>query len=802
MTDFYGKGKTFLSKGQYDKAIECYKLGIEQADARCWYGYGCCLKNGDGVEKDYDKGLEIIKANYEAILELANAGDAWSILAIAFYYYNGWVVKKDLQAFFAWAKKSAEAENSEGMWRLGYAYEFGEGTEIDLKKAFEWYKKSAEAENSEGMWRLGRAYEKGKGTEKNLKKAFEWYKKSAKAENSQGMWLLGCAYEDDLTKAFEWYKKSAEAGNDYGALFLASTYEQGEGTEIDLTKAFEWYKKSAEAGNDEGMMRLGFAYEKGKGTDIDLTKAFEWYKKSAEAGNDEGMMRLGFAYEKGNGTDIDLTKAFEWYKKSAETGNSDAMWYLAVAYERGRCTEKNLEEAFKWYKKSAEAGNSDAMWKLADAYEKGKGTEIDLQKSFEWLKKSAETGNAFGTGLFAHAYICGRGVEKDYQKALEYAGICATYNSGIGYSFIAKEYLKGKYLEQDYNKARELYEKATSLEEDSDFAFAGLAYLYENGYGVEKNPQLMVEYLQKSFLAYNNNAEVCYKLGYAYYDGNGVEQDLEKAKELFEKALSLGYHCSYRLSIVKEALGEEIKDNPMRLYAETLSKKNLKPSKIHALVEKDLQKDFGKTWDKLNENTKVFLSTAMTTFISLYSVGPHARGDLDFSSAISPMFKALEMEISQYLFSGYMEYLTSNNVDPSQFINEKRFFVIPYENRYLSPDKATVFTLGKIKELMGLKKKNSFSLNKRVSSTEEVSIDKAMFDYLKEKVRDTAFSLYEDRELAEYFMGLAQTIDDMTRDKRNRAAHKDILSCKIAEQCGNQIIKSQKILKTFVDMFK
>jgi len=41
-----------------------------------------------------------------------------------------------------WFRKASEHGNSNGQWRLGTMYRFGEGVEIDLEKADEWYRKS------------------------------------------------------------------------------------------------------------------------------------------------------------------------------------------------------------------------------------------------------------------------------------------------------------------------------------------------------------------------------------------------------------------------------------------------------------------------------------------------------------------------------------------------------------------------------------------------------------------------------------------------------------------------------------
>lgn len=57
--------------------------------------------------------------------------------------------------------------------------ENGIGIEKNLNKAFEWYKKSAENDNSEGMFSIGYAYHNGIGIDRDIEKAIYWYEKAS-----------------------------------------------------------------------------------------------------------------------------------------------------------------------------------------------------------------------------------------------------------------------------------------------------------------------------------------------------------------------------------------------------------------------------------------------------------------------------------------------------------------------------------------------------------------------------------------------------------------------------------------------
>lgn len=566
-------------------------------------------------------------------------------------------------------------------------------------------------------------------------------------------------------------------------------------------------KRRAESGDSDGMVLLGRAYKRGMGTEKNAKKAFEWFEKAANAGNSEGMWRLGCAYGFGEGVEKSQDKDFEWTEKSAEAGNSGGMWRLGYAYEYGIGTEENAQKAFEWFEKAANAGNGTGMWRLGYAYERGKGVEKNDDLAYAWYQKSADTNERTGVWFLGHAYLLGIGVQKDTKIATELIIKSAEMGKVNAYSSLADEYLRGEHVNKSYEKAKEYYEKETEIG-NGFYGYKGLANLYEHGYGVEESAEKMVEYLEKAYETSTENAEVYYKLGYAYYDGNGVKRDLNKAKELIERALLLGYNCSFRLEVIKKELGERDENEPMGEFAEQMVKNKLAINKLFAKVEKDLKKEFGNTWDRLQDNTRVFLNTAMASFVTLYAMGNHARGCVDFSSAITPMFKALESEVGHYLFSGYMRYLKENEISPFEFGEGKRFFIDMYAKKYLEPDELGEFSLGSVLSLMGIKKDSGRASEVedeaagRRGGVRELIMDEPMVEYLKKIVKENAFSLYSERELKEYFIVFAETIDDMTHSTRNKAAHVGVMSYAHAVACGNQIIKKAKLLKTFVDTFK
>ena len=88
----------------------------------------------------------------------------------------------------------------------------------------------------------------------------------------------------------------------------------------------------------------------------------------------------------------------------------------------------------------------------------------------------------------------------------------------------------------DYTAAFKMFNLLA--DNDNAAAQANIGYYYDNGYGVEKNPEEAVRWYKVA--AKNGNIYAQYNLGIMYEIGNGVTQDYEKAYEWFNMAAERG----------------------------------------------------------------------------------------------------------------------------------------------------------------------------------------------------------------------------------------------------------------------
>jgi hypothetical protein len=246
----------------------------------------------------------------------------------------------------------------------------------------------------------------------------------------------------------------------------------------------------------------------------------------------------------------------------------------------------------------------------------------------------------------------------------------------------------------------------------------------------------------------------------------------------------------------------------MRKYAEKITKKKNFFATLPTRVLKDLEKDFADTWLMLDKKTRDSLTTAIMFYVQTYSYGSAMYGNIDFAPTINGICKALEIELGKVLYTRYLQYLISQNVDPNSFPKNRSFLkqISKNECSYRNPEDVSNFTLGSIKLLVGLDKELMFeaqlldSNEKQRQAKYKNKIDKTMVDYMRYICKEGAFGdIEEERAITDYLIYFTQEIGSIADSLRNPAAHANIMKCEKAEVCGNYIIKVQKLLINFLN---
>lgn len=113
------------------------------------------------------------------------------MLTLGFMYLEGYGIEKSYEKAIYWWEKSANLNNIDAVYNLGYLYS-NEKEMLNSEKAFFWYKIAAEKGNAQAMCYVADAYSAGNGVNEDKKEAQYWYRKSC--ENN---YAYACMELDD-----------------------------------------------------------------------------------------------------------------------------------------------------------------------------------------------------------------------------------------------------------------------------------------------------------------------------------------------------------------------------------------------------------------------------------------------------------------------------------------------------------------------------------------------------------------------------------------------------------------------------
>eukprot|EP01111_Echinosteliopsis_oligospora_P018689 TRINITY_DN870_c0_g1_i3.p1 TRINITY_DN870_c0_g1~~TRINITY_DN870_c0_g1_i3.p1 ORF type:complete len:557 (-),score=171.73 TRINITY_DN870_c0_g1_i3:674-2344(-) len=184
--------------------------------------------------------------------------------------------------------------------------------------------------------------------------------------------------------------------------------------------------------------------------------------------------------------------------------------------------------------------NAEELHLQAEKYRKGEGVEIDLKKAVKIYKKASNLGYLKSTFELAKCYEHGKGVKKSLVKAMK---LCAVAGGGGLWSSVLHLGTSASFPNNEYKE--EIYNISAKNGDVSSLYF--LAYLAR--FGPKKNMKKGIKLLQQG--AEMNHAPSISSLAQIYMNGakDSVKQDIDKGKQLFEKASNLGYSvASYNLA--------------------------------------------------------------------------------------------------------------------------------------------------------------------------------------------------------------------------------------------------------------
>ena len=205
---------------------------------------------------------------------------------------------------------------------------------------------------------------------------------------------------------------------------------------------------------------------------------------------------------------------------------------------------KNTPLEIELLEKAAEQGDHKAQYELGEAYYYGKGVLQSYSKAKYWREKAAFQGefNAYSNKETETPNALRKKVMQEYGKIVEteeakrelIAHIYTTPINTINLNateqsdaetqyLLALAYLKGEGIEQSYEKAKYWLEKAAEQQHPKAQT---LLSIYQEG-------NILHLYIE---MAKKGDGESLFNIGFAYHEGEGVEQSYYKAAYWLDEA--------------------------------------------------------------------------------------------------------------------------------------------------------------------------------------------------------------------------------------------------------------------------
>lgn len=170
---------------------------------------------------------------------------------------------------------------------------------------------------------------------------------------------------------------------------------------------------------------------------------------------------------------------------------------------------------------------------LGFIYWMGTDVKADYPKAKYWFERAAKQGNPQSINALGVMNYLAQGVPKDNKKAEEYYLLAAKEGSKQAKLNLGDVYREGGFgVDTNYDKALHWYQ--LGIADEPARAYNGISLVYMTQEEYEQAYKYLVKAADLGYPQAQNN------LGYYYDAGIFVEQDKEKAKYWYKKAISQG----------------------------------------------------------------------------------------------------------------------------------------------------------------------------------------------------------------------------------------------------------------------
>lgn len=244
----------------------------------------------------------------------------------------------------------------------------------------------------------------------------------------------------------------------------------------------------------------------------------DFYMEEDDEDKGQALFDEALEYE-----DTDKEKFLQLLKESAVYGNELASYFIADYYE----DIGDIELAKHWFENAVQAGDTSALVRLGHIY-RHEGEYKNAEKYYKEAANKNDSAGMYYLGYFYEFY------QYDEKKSLKWYKMSA--ENGDTYAMVRI----GQYCreQKNYQDAMTWFTKAIEADKDNGKAYNVLGIMYNDGEGVQEDKNKAFSYFKKS--ADTGFDWGMYNLAQCYEYGDGITKNWDKAVELYEKSAEAG----------------------------------------------------------------------------------------------------------------------------------------------------------------------------------------------------------------------------------------------------------------------
>ncbi len=449
--------------------------------------------------------------------------------------------------------------------RLGLQYLEGKGVALNPGRALELLTEACRLGDGRGCFEAARMHARAKGVVQDSKKAFPLYQQGCTlgfqdaCNLEANYWMHGYAGPKDEARAVRAYRWLCDADHAEACDTLGWAYLMGKGVGEDMQRAAELRERACTLGFAGGCSGLGWLLTFSGKVPKDEARGLALFDRACKGGSGVGCNNLGSLLVQGSETVRDIPRAAEAFRRACELHWANGCINWARFLRKGHGVEADPAKAVRVLREACDRKPFGQLLegvceKLAEALDQGWAGAPDANGATEAYATACAGGEETSCVLHAQRRIAGKGIRADPAGGARAMVELCEGGSGYSCNTVAVDYHKGRITGQpEPGKAIPLYRKGCDL--NFGRACANLGILYEDGDGVDKDPQAAVRLWQQGCaLGYYT---ACGYVGDAYRTGYGVEPDPVQAESLLTLACEKGGEWScWKLGITKDADGQ------------------------------------------------------------------------------------------------------------------------------------------------------------------------------------------------------------------------------------------------------